>query len=155
MHEPVRNAIAQTKLYTDGHRYCLIHLAASVITPAAAILAACGEAFSALIIDKDEVTLVLREEHLEVFAHRLPAHTAQCGYHLLTFDLPLELTMVGFLSAISAALAAADVPIMAFSAFERDHLLIPGSHLERARRALDELQSQARAENAAGNNPPP
>jgi hypothetical protein len=144
MNDNVRSALAQARLYTDGELYCLIHLPACAITPAAAVLAESAEAFSAIIVDKDEVTLVLREKSLETFAHRIPGHQAQRGYRLLTFDLPLELNLVGFMSEVSTCLAEAQVPIMVLSAYQRDHLLIPAAHFETARQALAQLQSRLR-----------
>ncbi|MBN1964930.1 MAG: ACT domain-containing protein [Anaerolineae bacterium] len=143
MHEAIRAALAAATLYTDDREYCLIHLPARAILPAAAVLAESAESFSALIVDKDEVTLVLSAERLEDFSDRLPGHEATCGYHLLTFDLPLEHNLIGFLSVVSRELAAAGVSIMALSAYERDHLLIPDAQLETAIIALNALKDSA------------
>lgn len=143
MHETLRHALRHAALYSDGRNYCLVHLPPRAITAAAAVLAENGEPFSAIIVDKDEVTLVLEAASLEDFARRLPDYQAACNYRLLTFDLPLEHTLVGFLSAVSACLAQQGIPIMALSAYQRDHLLIPGAHFDRAIAAIRALQSEA------------
>lgn len=141
MNDTAHRALAQARLYTDGQLYCLVHLPARAITPAAAVLAEISASFSALLADKDEVTLVLPEDHFADYAHRLPEHRAQGGYRLITFDLPLDHALVGFLSRVSAALAEAQVPIMALSAYERDHLLVPDTHFTRAMQTLRDLQA--------------
>lgn len=143
MHPAVRSALRQAALYTDGQQYCLVHLPPQAIAVAAATLGEIGAAFCALIADKDEVSLVLRETDFEQLIDRLPQHRAQCGFHLITFDIPLEQTLVGFMAAVSAALAQAGVPLMAYSAYERDHLLIPGGHLATALETLYRLKVEA------------
>jgi hypothetical protein len=54
----------------------------------------------------------------------------------LTFDIELDLNVVGFFAEISRILAEDDVPIMALSAFSRDHLLIKQNDLAKALKAL-------------------
>jgi len=143
MNDPLRNALRNARLYSDGRNYCLVHLPPRAITAAAAVLAESGEPFSAVIVDKDEVTLVLTSATLEEFAHRLPGHQASCDYRLLTFDLPLEHTLIGFLSAVRSRLAQEGIPIMALSAYQRDHLLVPAGDFERALAAIRTLQTEA------------
>jgi hypothetical protein len=60
------------------------------------------------------------------------------GYRLLTFDIELDLEVVGFMAEVSRILAEAGVPIMALSAFTRDHLLIKQEDLAKALKALGE-----------------
>jgi len=141
--DPARQALASAVLYVDGLDYALIHLPAPAITAAAGVLAEIGEPFSALIVDKDEVTLVLPDEDWQDFKARLPDHHAAGPFRLITFDLPLALDLVGFLALVSRALADAGVTVLAFSAFERDHLLVPASQLEQAIAALRETQAHA------------
>lgn len=140
--DAAQQALAKAALYTDGRSYVLVHLPAPAITAAAGVLAEWGEPFSALIVDKDEVTLALPEEGWQEFAHRLPDHRTVGPYRLLTFDTILPLDMVGFLALVSHLLAEAGVTVLAFSAFERDHLLIPAGQFETAMTALRTAQSQ-------------
>jgi hypothetical protein len=139
----LRQALAAARLYSDEQEYCIVHLPAQAITPATAILAENAAPFSVVIVDKDEVTLILNAPSFAEAAPRLRDYRVQDGYRLLTFDLPLDLSLVGFMSVISRVLAEQGIPLMAFSAFERDHLLIPGQHFEAARQALDALRASA------------
>lgn len=125
MAQTVEQAIAQTKLYTDDIVYALIKLPPQAITVAAGIIAEIGEAFCALIVDRDEVTLLVPQEALEDFAARLRGQTlSPDAYRLITLDVELEFTLVGFMAHISRALADAGVFILPYAAFTRDHIFV-------------------------------
>jgi len=139
----VQQALRQGKLYTDHLRYCILHLPANAVTVAAAILAEVGEPFAALLVDKDEITLILSEDDFEEYQRRLLDHRrAEALYRLITFDFIFDLNVVGFLATLSTALAQAQIPIMAYSSFARDHLLIAESHFDQAMQVLQALQQE-------------
>jgi len=138
-----QQALRQASLYTDDLRYRILHLPANAITAAAAILAEIGEPFAALLVDKDEVTLVLSEDDFQEYERRLlNQRSSEALYRLITIDFVFDLNFVGFLAYISTALAQADIPIMAYSSFQRDHLLIAESHFDRAMQVLQTLQQK-------------
>lgn len=142
MPQTVQQALSAAKLYTDDQLYRLIKLPAQAVTAAAGVLAEIGEPFAALLVDKDEVTLVLTADDLEDFGRRLPGHTASAtAYRLITFDVELEPTLVGFMAQVSAALASVGVSILPFAAFSRDHLLVPSEQFSTAWDALKKLQA--------------
>ncbi len=146
MNDAVRQALNKTQIVTDGQRYRLAHLPPRALLAAASVLAECATPFCGLLADSDEVTLILPEEQLVDFSDRLPGSVVSDSYALITFTLPLEHTMIGFLAAVSEALAAAQVPVMAYSAYKRDHLLVPQHLLQAALSALAALRQQARWE---------
>ena len=133
-------AFAQVTLYSDDRLYSLIHLPAPAITAAAGVLAEIGEAFSALIADKDEVSLILPQDAWEEFARRLPDHQVVSDYRLITFDLPLDMALIGFMALVARILADAGLSLMALSAFERDHILISAAQFQAAWDALQAAQ---------------
>jgi len=134
------DAFAQALLYSDDVLYTVVHLPAAAITAGAGVLAETGTAFSALVADKDEVTLVLPQEAWQEFARRLPDRRIAEGYRLITFDLPLDPALIGFMALVSRILAEGGVPILALSAFERDHILVPAAQFEVAWGALRAAQ---------------
>jgi hypothetical protein len=142
MPQTVQQALTAAKLHTDDQTYRLVKLPARAVIAAAGVLAEVGEPFAALLVDKDEVTLVLTTGDLEDFGRRLPGHTASAdSYRLITFDVELEPTLVGFMAKVSAALASAGVSILPFAAFSRDHLLVPAEQFSTAWDALKKLQA--------------
>ncbi|MBA3870019.1 MAG: ACT domain-containing protein [Anaerolineae bacterium] len=142
MNEAVRQALQQAKLYSDSVDYSIIKLPARAITVAAGIIAEIGEAFCALIVDKDEVSLIVPVEAIEDFGSRLKDHTASLSaYRLITFDLELDFNIYGFMAEVSKALAEAEVPILPLAAFSRDHILVPSNQFDIALQVLQKLQS--------------
>jgi hypothetical protein len=81
---------------------------------------------------------LLDEIDFGTMRHALHDAKTEGGYRLLTFDIELDLNVVGFMAEVSSILAAANVPIMALSAFSRDHLLIKQNDLANALKALGE-----------------
>jgi hypothetical protein len=142
MAQTVDEALQAAQLYSDGEEYRLIRLPAPAIMAAAAVIAEIGEPFAALVIDKDEVTLILPADTLADFARRLPGHTVSAAaYRLITLDVELEPELTGFMARIAQTLAEADIPIVALGAFTRDHLLVPSAHFDAAMTALQRLTS--------------
>lgn len=88
--------------------------------------------------DKFETTLLLDDIDFETIRHALREAKIERGFRLLTFDLVMDFTVVGFLAEVARILAAAEIPIVALSAFSRDHLLIKQENLARALKVLGE-----------------
>jgi hypothetical protein len=144
MTQTVEQALAAATLFSDNQDYLLVQLPSKAIVAAAGIVAQIGEPFCAMIVDKDEVSLVIPADALEDFKERLPSYQVSTKpYRLITFDIELDMSLVGFMAAISRALADAGVPIMTFAAYSRDHLLVPAEQFGVAMATLAKLQSLA------------
>lgn len=143
--ESAQEVFARAPLVTDGQMYRLLQLPAAAIVAAAGVLAESGTALSALIADQDEVTLILPQEEWEAFTARLPGIEEGGLYRLITFDAALDPTLTGFLALVSDVLARAGVPILALSAFTRDHVFVPADTFDAAWAALRAAQQPGSA----------
>lgn len=133
MNKLLREALQRTTLYTDGDLYVFGQMPAGAVTDATNVIAELPDPFTALLIDKDEITLVLPLHAWETLAARVPgAVRGREDYRLITFDSVLPPTLFGYMARISAALAAAGVPIFPFAAYSRDHMLVPASQFDQA-----------------------
>jgi len=142
MAQTVADALAQTKLFTDGQSYNVIRLPASAIAEAANVVAETERRFGVLIADKDEVTLVVPVDAWGRLASRIPgAEVSPKRYRLITFDVILDFALVGFMARVSQALAEAGVSILPYAAFTRDHVLVPEEQFPAAWAALEQLKS--------------
>ncbi|MBC7870881.1 MAG: ACT domain-containing protein [Chitinophagaceae bacterium] len=142
MTQTVESALAQATFYNDGQNYALVKLPTKAITAAAGVLAEIGEPFAALIVDKDETTLIVEEEGFEELAVRLPGHIlSPIFYRLITIDVELAPELTGFMARIGTALAGAGVTILPLAAYSRDHLLVPAAQFDSALQALEALKS--------------
>ena len=89
-----------------------------------------------LLKDAFEVTMLLDDTDFGTMRHAIRDAKIERGYRLLTFDIELDPGVVGFMAEISRILADAAIPILAISAFTRDHLLIRQQDLATALKAL-------------------
>jgi len=60
-------------------------------------------------------------------------------WRMITFDMVLPLSLVGFFAAVSGALADAGVNIFTISAYTTDHVFVKSEKLETAVKALEKL----------------
>lgn len=133
--------LKQATLYTDHQIYRIIKLHPRAITVSAAILAEIGEPFSALLVDKDEVTLVIESENYAEYQTRLRDHiVSEQEYALITLDIELTPDIVGLTATLSRALAESQIPIIPLGSYSRDHFLVPSQHLDKALATLKKLQ---------------
>ena len=91
-----------------------------------------------LLRDPFEVTLLLEEDDWRAMRHAARDARVEAGFRLVTIDIELPWSVVGFLARVTELLAAAGVAVGALSAFSRDHLLIKQEDLGKALRVLGE-----------------
>lgn len=88
--------------------------------------------------DKWEVTLLLDETDFGTIRHQIRDMKTAGNYRLLSFDVELDFSVVGFLAEVARILAEAEISIVALSAFSRDHILIKQMDLSKALKVLGE-----------------
>lgn len=143
MAQTVEDALVIADLYSDGYLYRFVKLPVNAITAVAGVVAQAGNPFSALLLDKDEITLMIEDEDFEQFKKRLLDHSvSDICYRLITFDVELEPTLIGFMAHISTALAEANISIMPFAAYSRDHIFVNENDFERAMNVLQTLKTK-------------
>ncbi len=89
----------------------------------------------AVIRDANEITCVVKEP---VGASRNIIGVDR-GWRLITFDMILPFTLVGFLARISGALAKEKISILSFSAYSTDHVFVKNRDVEKAIGVLRKL----------------
>ena len=85
------------------------------------------------------MTLAIAESDWRPISHAFPHARVERPYRVISFDLDLPGGLVGFMAAISGALAAAGVPLLAICAYSKDHLLVREEHLDAALGAIGAL----------------
>ena len=88
--------------------------------------------------DKYETTLLFDEIDYEKIRYAVLNARTERNFRLLTFDIELDFSVVGFLAEVSRILSEAEISIVALSAFSRDHLLIKQNDLSKALKVLGE-----------------
>jgi len=89
----------------------------------------------AIIKDERETTCVIDESKLG--SQKFLGFEG--GWRMITFDMVLPLSLVGFFAAVSGALAGAGVNIFTVSAYTTDHVFVKDQKLGTAIAALEKL----------------
>ena len=89
-----------------------------------------------IFMDPHEVTMIVDEIDLGNMRPGLGGAKIANGYRMLTFDIVLDLSVVGFMAEVSRILADAGIAILPISAYSRDSLLIKQGNLATALKAL-------------------
>ena len=129
---------ASTKLHLHPDEFAIVSLPLSEKTKALDAFKNL-EPFSSVTVDHAEVSLILRTSDWEKMEHLFEPSEADGPYSAITFDIVLDLSLVGFLSVVSAVLAEAGISLYALSTYLRDHILVKTSQADDAEKVLAEL----------------
>lgn len=97
------------------------------------------EPFTTVTVDSAEVSLILKTCDWEQMRDHFNVYESEGPYHVITFDIVLDLSLIGYLSVVSAVLADAGISIYAVSTFLKDHILVKAVDSARAMRVLGDL----------------
>ena len=100
--------------------------------------------YSSVTYTGEEISVVLRSADWAKLKASFPGYKAEGPYRLITFDIVLDLSIVGFLSVVSTALAEAGVSIYALSTYLKDHILVKKGDAAKAVSILNGLVSEAK-----------
>jgi hypothetical protein len=89
----------------------------------------------ATVRDDTETTVVVTEANLDA----IDADSVERGWNRLTFEMDLPFELVGFLAAVTSALARADVSVFVLSSYSTDHVFVKAEDLTAARSQLESL----------------
>lgn len=144
MRGSVRELLARTRIVVHPDDYIVVSIPRSDEAEARRLL--CGlEPFSSVTFDEAEVSAVLRAEDWRRLKDSFSGSVEEGPYRLFTFDIVLDLSVVGYLAAVSERLAEEGISIYALSTFLRDHILVKGEDADRAAEALRRLIEECKA----------
>ena len=103
--------------------------------------------FKSYTVDHDEISLIVKKHEWDQKKKNFPEHIQEGPYRIITFDIILELSLVGYLSVISSVLAAEGISIFALSTYQRDHILIKKHDSKRAIKVLESLITESKLMN--------
>lgn len=96
-------------------------------------------AFSSITIVEDEVSLILKSSDWDIIRIEFDFYEVEAPYSVITFDIVLDLSLVGYLSVVSAILADDGISIYAVSTYLRDHILVKSADARRTMTVLTDL----------------
>ena len=130
--------LASTEILAHPEDYMLVSISREEESRAWELMGRTN-AFSSITFDYAEVSLVLKAEEWDMLKGGFGEYREEGPYRLITFDIVLDLSIIGFLAEVSAKLAEAGVSIYAISTFLRDHILVKSGDAEVAKEVLTKL----------------
>lgn len=143
METSTRALWARTRLRVWPEETLLVSLGVDQLAEAARLVEQACEAFVALVLERDEVSLTVPQALWLGSGLGDRARAVAGPFRVITLDLDLELDVCGYLAPAAERLAEAGIPIVPQCAFRKDHLLVPAARLEAARAALEALVRSA------------
>jgi len=144
MDEKLRDLFAKSRLIYSKENFLVVGV------PSVANVAIGGEGFSAIIKERGETTIILPSERWLEMEHSITNAKVEGPFRVLTFDVPLEWDVVGFMAEVSRILAAESISIGAISAYTHDHFLVKTSDAAKAIKAIEKVILACQAEKAKG-----
>ncbi len=120
-------------------RFALVGLPPGGQGAAAEAFARLQSPFAQLIVEPDLVTLALPEDAWAALRGAFPQAQVEASFRVISFDVDLPADLVGFLAAVSRALAEARVPILAICGYTKDYVMLRERHLDAALAAIERL----------------
>jgi hypothetical protein len=139
LNDQLRAVLAQISWRARPERFVVAGLEPRERLLALRLLPGVAGAFWQLFVEPDMVTLVLAEAEWRTLSHAFPHARVERNYRAISFESDLPDGLVGFMAAISGALANASVPLLAVCGYMKDHLLVREEYLEAALKAIEAL----------------
>jgi hypothetical protein len=99
--------------------------------------------FSSVTYTRDEVSVILREREWLDLKTRFHEYKEGGPYRLLTLDIVLDLSIIGFMAIITKVLAEEGIAVCTISTYLKDHLLVKKSDSKKAIQVLQRLIDDA------------
>jgi len=136
---------AKTRLYVPDVDFSIVGLPLLDKLNSLDRLRVFADEFLSWTIDKDEITLVLQATSWKSISNFFEGAKVETPYRMIVFDIPMDLSVVGYLAQITRILAEAKIGIFAISTFEKDAILVKSEHLQRAVDSLETFIAECRS----------
>jgi hypothetical protein len=141
--ENIMRLLAETEITVHQDPFTIVSIDRSEEAKARKLLVDLAP-FSSLTFDVAEVSLVVKEDEWSSLRNGFEKYQEEGPYRLITFDIVLDLSIVGFMAVVSRRLADEGVSIYALSTYLRDHILVKESDCGKAMEALRSLIAESR-----------
>lgn len=142
MNETARAVWAKTRLHVWPERYMLASLPLDDVEEAASLAVHSADSFVALVVERDEVSLTIREDLWR--EARLHANAVAGPFRAITLDIDIDLSVCGYLAPAAVRLGEAGVSIIPQCAFKKDHVLVHEKDLAAAVAVFEGLIRESR-----------
>lgn len=145
MNQAIADLWSRTSLLVWPEELVLASLPVSALPALANTLSSHLSGFSAVVVERDEVSVTVADAAWSQIATVVDVHSVAGPFRAITFDLALDLDVCGYLLPAAERLAAAGISIVPQCAYQKDHVLVAATQLAEAVQVLEGLVADARA----------
>ncbi|MFP3951641.1 MAG: ACT domain-containing protein [Candidatus Bathyarchaeia archaeon] len=135
--EELRRLLADTRLKLHSSDFFIVSLDSSKHKVESLLEGA--SPFYSLTYTTDEISLVIKRDEWEGNRDRYTGSKYEGPYKVITLDIVLDLSVVGYLAVISQLLADRGISIYALSTYLKDHILVKKEDRDEAVRVIEGL----------------
>jgi hypothetical protein len=139
----VSELFARMRWHVRSERFAVVGIDPREQMVALQVLSRLTSPFLQFTVEPGMLTLILPMHDWREVRPAFPRARVQQPYRVISFDVDLPDDLVGFLAALTHALAEAGAPVLAVCGYARDHLLVREADLDQATAAIRALVDNA------------
>jgi hypothetical protein len=139
MNKIIQTLWSRTEIALWPEEYVLVSLPHESLIEALSMVSSAAGHFSAIVVEKDEVSLTVEKDLWEARAAVVAHHSADGPFRAITLQVNVELGVSGYFAPAAERLADAGISIVPQCAFLKDHVLIRASDADRAVEIMENL----------------
>jgi len=139
MNQIIQTLWSRTEIVLWPENYLLVSLPHESLIEALSMVSAAAGHFSAIVVEKDEVSLTMEEELWKTRAAAVPHHSADGPFRAVTLQVNVDLGVSGYFAPAAERLADAGISIVPQCAYLKDHVLIRAADADRAVEIMENL----------------
>jgi hypothetical protein len=136
--EKIRHILANSTLREHPDDYSLVMIDVDEQEMARELLKNL-KPYSSITFTTEETSVVLRSSDWKRLRDNFGKYDEESPYRLITFDIVLDLSLVGYFSVLASVLAENGISIYAISTYLKDHILVKKEDIESALQVLQRL----------------
>jgi len=139
MNPKLKSLFANTKLSVLPQEFFIISIPRGNLDLVKENIKDFNNEFFSVINEKDEITLILSKQNWKNISNDFKEIKIVKNYKIITFDIKLDLDIVGYFAQVSKLLAENGISILAISTYLKDHILVKNKDLNKTINILNNL----------------
>jgi hypothetical protein len=138
----MKSIIAKTVLKEYDHDFSIVMLNVNDLEKAKEMMFILP--FFSITFTHEEISIVLKSDDWCNIKSKFSNYIEKGPFRLITFDIELDLSLVGYMAIISSSLSDAGVSIFVISTYLKDHILVKKEQIGKALQILHEVINEAK-----------
>lgn len=139
MNKKLKDLFAKTKLVVLPEEFLIICISKEHLVKAKQKISEFEDSFFSFVNEKDEITFILSQKNWQQISVDFNNAKIEKDYKIITFDIPLEWNIVGYLAEITKLLSKNKISVGVVSTYSKDHILVKKENVNKTLETLQKL----------------